>query len=140
MPALSLLERWFIKLSRRVASVQGIYFMISGIWPFLSISSFQAVTGPKTDLWLVKTVGVLLLVIGFVLWLSDFKNRISPETAILGIGSAVVLICIELIYVVADVISPVYLLDTIIETGLAAAWFHRLWFPGDPSVMIDPKP
>lgn len=41
--------------------LQGLYYSISGIWPLLSIDTFMAVTGPKTDIWLVKTVGVLLM-------------------------------------------------------------------------------
>src|SRR5437879_6174180 len=32
---------------------QGLYFLLTGLWQLLSISSFQAVTGPKHDLWLV---------------------------------------------------------------------------------------
>jgi len=32
---------------RTIAILQGLYFVITGIWPLLSISTFQAVTGPK---------------------------------------------------------------------------------------------
>jgi hypothetical protein len=35
---------------------------MTGLWPLVSIGTFQQVTGPKTDLWLVKTVGVLIAV------------------------------------------------------------------------------
>lgn len=47
-----------------VAYVQGIYFLATGIWSLVHIASFQKVTGPKTDLWLVKTVGLLVIAIG----------------------------------------------------------------------------
>jgi hypothetical protein len=43
----------------------------------LNIRSFQAVTGPKTDLWLVQTVGVLVTVIGLTLCLATFRK--SPN-------------------------------------------------------------
>src|SRR5215213_7149555 len=41
----------------RLARLQAIFYIVSGVWPFVSIRSFEAVTGPKVDRWLVKTVG-----------------------------------------------------------------------------------
>jgi hypothetical protein len=49
--------------------VQGAYYLATGIWPLVSVETFQWVTGPKTDHlpsgyeadhWLVMTVGVLV--------------------------------------------------------------------------------
>jgi hypothetical protein len=34
-----------------VALVQGVYFLLTGVWPIVHLPSFLAVTGPKTDLW-----------------------------------------------------------------------------------------
>ena len=48
----------------KLALLQGIFYVATGVWPLIDIVSFQVVTGPKTDLWLVKTVGVLVTVIG----------------------------------------------------------------------------
>lgn len=39
---------------------QGLFYLTSGIWPLIDMPSFEAVTGRKTDKWLVKTVGLLL--------------------------------------------------------------------------------
>ena len=47
----------------RLATGQAVYFLLTGIWPLLSIRTFQMVTGRKTDTWLVKTVGVLVAVL-----------------------------------------------------------------------------
>jgi hypothetical protein len=44
------------------AVVQGIYFLATGVWPLLSMRTFLAVTGLKTDLWLVKKVGLILAI------------------------------------------------------------------------------
>lgn len=49
---------------RLLAGGHGAFMLATGMWPLLSIKSFQAVTGPKEDLWLVKTVGCLLTVAG----------------------------------------------------------------------------
>ncbi len=34
------------------------FYVATGIWPVLSRRSFEAVTGPKREDWLVKTFGV----------------------------------------------------------------------------------
>ena len=62
-----------------VAFVQGSYFLITGIWSSLiHIDSFQRVTGRKTDLWLVKTVGILVSAIGAGLILAGVTQQL-PE-------------------------------------------------------------
>jgi hypothetical protein len=47
--------------------VQGIYWLVTGVWGLVDIVSFMKVTGPKTDVWLVKTVSVLIVVISLSL-------------------------------------------------------------------------
>ena len=49
----------------------------TGIWPLLDIESFQDVTGSKTDLWLVRTVGVLVAVIDGVVLLADAAAEVG---------------------------------------------------------------
>jgi hypothetical protein len=33
-----------------LALLQGLYFVITGVWPILSIRTFMMITGPKTDI------------------------------------------------------------------------------------------
>ena len=105
-----------------VALVQGVYFFITGIWPILSMSTFLKVTGPKTDLWLVKTVGVILAVIGAVLVIAQVKAEINTSLIVLAIGSALGLAVIEFIYVAKRVIPPIYLGDAFAELILVGWW------------------
>jgi hypothetical protein len=107
---------------RTVANVQGLYFLVTGLWPLLHVDSFQAVTGPKADLWLVYTVGALVSAIGVALLVAAGNGRISVETATLAIGSALVLAAIDVIFVARDVISWVYLLDAAAEVVLVGWW------------------
>jgi hypothetical protein len=107
---------------RAVALVQGVFYLATGVWPLLDIDSFQVVTGPKVDLWLVRTVGVLVGVIGTVLLLSVRRRRITPEIAILAVGSAVGLAGIDLVYALSGRISSIYLADAVVELGLAVLW------------------
>ena len=113
-----------------VALVQGIYFLVTGVWPLLSMKTFLLVTGPKTDLWLVKTVGMILAVIGAVLVLAQVNAEVTTSIIVLGVGSAISLVIIEFIYVVKRVISPVYLGDAVVELILIAWWGLSILFPG----------
>lgn len=105
-----------------VALVQGIYFFVTGVWPLLSMKTFLMVTGPKTDLWLVKTVGMILAVIGAVLILAQVNAEINTSIIVLAIGSAISLAIVEVIYVAKRVISPIYLADAVAELILVAWW------------------
>jgi hypothetical protein len=105
-----------------VALVQGIYFFVTGVWPLVSMKTFLMITGPKTDLWLVKTVGVILAVIGVVLIAAQVNAEINTSIMILAIGSALGLAIVEFIYVAKRVISPVYLGDAFAELILIAWW------------------
>jgi hypothetical protein len=115
----------FTYWARYVVWIQGVYYLLMGLWPILSISGFEAVTGPKTEVWLVKTVGLLLIVVGFVLIIAAYRRQIRFEMAILGIGSALALTVIELVYVTTGVISPVYLLDAFVQILMVAGWIRR---------------
>jgi hypothetical protein len=105
---------------------QGLYYFISGVWPLLSITSFQIVTGPKVDIWLVKTVGSLLMVTGLVLIMVAIRRRTSLEIIILAIGNAFALTVIEVIYWSNGTISAIYLLDSVVEVLLIIGWL-LLW-------------
>ena len=104
------------------SQAQGLYYLITGLWPLLSIGSFQRVTGPRRDLWLVKTVGLLVGVIGGVLTLAGRQRRVTPEIALLAGGSAAGLAGIDIAYVAQGRISPIYLLDAAAELALAGWW------------------
>lgn len=115
--------------SRFLALAQGIYFVVAGVWPLVSIRTFEAVSGPKTDDWLVKTVGVQVAVVGVVLLLAGYDGRISPEVVVLAVGSALGLTGIDLWYVGRGVIPRIYLLDAAVELVLVALWAVS-WFLG----------
>jgi peptidoglycan/LPS O-acetylase OafA/YrhL len=100
---------------------QGAFYL--GVWPLISMRTFERVTGPKTDKWLVKTVGVLVSVIGGTLIiLSGLQGKSEPAIRLLAAGSAVGLSAIDVTYVAKRRISPVYLLDAALEIALTAAW------------------
>src|SRR3954466_388311 len=120
-----------MRLYRSISSIQGIYFLVTGLWPLLSIETFQLVTGRKTDHlvtgregdhWLVNTVGVLVIAIGITLLFAAWRGRFTAEVVILGVAGAIGLIGIDVVYVARGTISAVYLVDAVVEAGLTAAW------------------
>jgi hypothetical protein len=84
--------------------------------------SFEAVTGPKTDRWLVNTVGILVSAIGVTLLLAARRRRVAPEPVVLAAGSAAGLAAIDTVYAARGRISKVYLLDAVLELILVGAW------------------
>jgi hypothetical protein len=118
------------RLAQSVWLVQAGYYLVSGIWPLVEIRSFQALTGPKTDRWLVKTVGLLVTVIGAGLAMAGARRRITPEVATIAIGCGVGLSAIDVVYVSRSRISPVYLLDVVAHAFILGGWLIALRRPG----------
>lgn len=119
--------RWLVRL----AAVQGAFYVATGLWALVHLSSFEAVTGPKTDDWLVKTVGILVFVIGGILLVAVMRARVTFELALLAVGSAVALAAIDVVYATNGTIRDVYLLDAAAELLLAGAWGIALWLARD---------
>lgn len=105
-----------------LAWAQGIYFFLTGVWPVVSPGTFQWVTGPKYDVWLVKTVGLLIAVIAVTLLVGAKRRRISPELKLLAAGSAAALAAVDLVYALSDRIPDIYLADAVVEIALVALW------------------
>lgn len=107
---------------RTLALSQGLFYAATGIWPLVHMRSFEAVTGPKADRWLVRTVGALIGVAGGAMISAAQRGRVTPEIRALAVGSAAVLAVIDITYVAKKRIPPVYLLDAAAELGLVGAW------------------
>jgi hypothetical protein len=107
---------------RATALLQGSYYVLAGAWPLASMDTFEAVTGPKTDDWLVHTVGVLVIVIGAVLLTAAMQRSVGAPVLLLALASAAGLAAIEFFYVLRGVIWPIYMLDAVGEVALIALW------------------
>ena len=104
-----------------VLGLQAGYFALTGIWPFVSISTFQMVTGPKAELWLVRMVGLLALVIGVTLLTAALSARVTPEIILLAIASAAAFAAIDVGYAMIGRIARIYLADAAVEASFIAA-------------------
>ena len=106
----------------RLLAFQSGYYGVTGVWPILHLPSFEAITGPKIDDWLVHMVGLLAAVIGVVLGSATVRNRVrSPEVVLLAVTSAAACAAIDLWYSLNGRISPIYLADAGLQICLIAA-------------------
>jgi hypothetical protein len=117
---------------------QGLLFVTTGLWPILHYRSFEAVTGPKTDDWLVKTLGGVLAVLGGALLIGALERTASRAWRLLGAGSAAALATADVLYVARGRLRPVYLLDAVAEAALVAAWLGSRPVRGDRRAVPTP--
>jgi hypothetical protein len=110
------------RLVDHIWRIHALFYLVSGVWPILHMRSFEAVSGRKTDRWLVKTVSSLIVVTGGVIGSAGTKNRITPEVVGLAIGSSASLATIDVVYVFRGRISKVYLLDALAQALLIVGW------------------
>ena len=101
---------------------QTLYYLVTAIWPLVHIESFMEVTGPKTDVWLVRTVAMLLIAISVTFLSSLFSRKFSSQTFILAIACCGVLILIDVYYTLTGVISKIYLADAGVQLLILVAW------------------
>ena len=91
--------------------------LTTGLWPVFSLKTFEAVTGPKVDGWLVKTVGLLLASVGTGLAAGAARGRISDEAALIGVLSSSALTGVSVRYARSRRISRVYYADAALHAG-----------------------
>jgi hypothetical protein len=114
---------------RIIVVFQAVYYLVTGLWPVFDMDTFQAVTGPKTDDWLVNTVGLLAAAIGATLLFGAMRQKLPRETILLAVLSAASFIAIDVVYTTSGTISKIYLADAAVETffvlGIAATAIYK---------------
>ena len=106
---------------------QAFYYLFAGVWPLVDAASFAAVTGPKSDLWLVQILAAVLAVIGSAMLIAAVRRALTPEIATLGIGVSLTLCTADFVYLLNRRIPLVYLADALIEALLLAGWIYCLY-------------
>ena len=80
------------------------------------------VTGYKTDVWLVKTVGALLIPMSLTM-LVHLVTRINHfPVVVLCLTAAIAFAVIDFYYSVTDVINDIYMVDGVIQVALICTW------------------
>lgn len=102
--------------------LQGVYYFITGLWPLIHLSSFLFVTGPKTDIWLIKALSLLVVCIGIVLMKASTVRFPSTAINLLAILSALAFTLIDFYYPFTNIISKVYIVDGLIQFSFIITW------------------
>lgn len=102
-----------------ILRAQGAYYVLTGLWAVVDRRRFEAITGRKTDYWLVRTVGLLAATIGSSLLAGTRAPRPSTETTVLALTAGVSFTAVDLVYVARRRISPIYLGDAAVHGVLA---------------------
>lgn len=106
--------------------IQSAYALLTAVWPIVHIQSFMEVTGYKTDVWLVKTVGALLIPVAVTMLSFLYFQSDRRQAALLGMTTAVAFASIDFYYALTDVISDVYLGDGVVQLIFLASWLYFL--------------
>lgn len=107
-----------------VAVAQGAFNVVGGLWPLVHLRSFEWVFGPKNDVWLQRTTGGLLVSAGLTQLGAATDARGPAHARRIGLGTALTLLAVDLVYVPKGRIRPTYLLDAAMQTGWLAAWLR----------------
>ena len=93
-----------------ITRFQGVYYLLTGLWPLVHFASFEALSGRKRDRWLVRTVALLAVAIGVVL-----VRRPDESGALADLSAGA--------FAMADVMAvgagqlPTYLGDAVVEAA-----------------------
>ena len=114
------------KLPIFAAIAHGFFCLVTGLWPVVSLHSFEAVTGPKTDHWLLSLAALLLAAIGLSMLIAALRRDIASEVFVLGLAAALSLAGTDITFVIERSIPPVYLLDAVAESLFVALWIFAI--------------
>jgi len=112
---------------RVLLKIQAFYYILTGVWPWISMKTFLMVTGPKSDLWLVKVVGILILVCGITLFLASLSKKRNGPIIFLAIGYAVSLAFADILFFLQNIIPAIYLADALLEVILIVLWITSIY-------------
>lgn len=97
-------------------TIQGWFYVLTGIWPLVHMKSFEMITGPKKDKWLVRTVALMITCSG-VIFISFNESKAALALAIMN---ALCLAYVDIYFSFKEIISKIYLLDAVVELGFVA--------------------
>ena len=102
--------------------MQGAYIFLTAVWPLVDIKSFMLITGPKTDIWLVKTVAAMLLPVALSFFVASHQQQINWPVYLLAMGSCIAFASIDFYYTLNGTIKWVYQLDGYLQIIFFITW------------------
>lgn len=111
--------------------LQGFYYVGLGLWPVIHATSFQRYTGglDSHDLWQLRTLGLVLAVVGVALLYAVRRRSVAPEAIIVAGGVAAVMAVMDLVNITVKTYPPIYCIDCLIEIGFVYGWINAVRSP-----------
>jgi hypothetical protein len=107
-----------------IAVAHGAFNIVGGLWPLVHLRSFEWVFGSKTDDWLQMTTGGLLVSAGLSQLAASSDPQGRAHARRIGLGAALTLLAVDLVYVPKGRIRPTYLFDAVMQMGWIAVWLR----------------
>ena len=111
--------------TRFLLLLHGLYLLFGGVWPLVHLKSFEAVTGPKLDEFLVRTVALLLILVGSIL-LGQRRTAVERSAVQLAMGTSFILGTVALVSAAGGWVWKVYFIDGTIHLLFVLAWAFLL--------------
>jgi len=112
------------KIYKALLWVQGLYILLTALWALIDMNSFMAASGPKTDIWLVKTVSVILVAVALCLLANLLFPGNTLPVMVLAAANCIGLAAIDFYYALKGVIAPIYMLDGAAEIIFLLCWIY----------------
>ena len=104
--------------------VQAGYYIVTGLWPLFHIRSFEALTGPKSDRFVVESTGLLFAATGATLVAAAADGGRASAARVLSALVAAASTLAALRH--RPRLRVVYLADAAVQAALAACvWRHQ---------------
>lgn len=110
---------------RRLARMHGAFNLIGGLWPMVSIRSFERVFGTTVDRSVMRTCAGFMIGAGVAQLRSSGTPRGAENARRIGLVTSLAMLAVDLIYLPSARFRPSYLLDTATEAGWVMAWGDR---------------
>lgn len=118
------------------------FFLIGGLWPLVDMQSFESVTGPRSDHWLVRSLAGMLIIVGAALIWSVQRGHIDHSMRGVAAGSSGMLALVALISGMNGPVDPVSVIGASLHGVLALCWVAIMLTAGSayrPRPIIEAK-
>jgi hypothetical protein len=102
--------------AQRAGRIQGVYYLLGGLWRLLHARSFERVAGPKADQFQTDVTAALFTAVGTALIAGTRKS--TPRGAVLAISAPIAVAIIDLRH--RQQIRRLFRLEAAVEIAFAA--------------------
>lgn len=110
------------RLTRYLIIGHGLYLLVGGLWPLLYMQGFEAVTGPKVEHFLVRSIALILLLTAANLFTQLDKPRVEQSATVMAAGVSLILGLVGIISAAGGWVWPIYFIDGGVHTLFALSW------------------